>query len=116
MERMNSLDAAFIAVEDSINHMHIGSVGIFEGRAPAYDDVQALLASKLLLDPRYRQRVRDAPMSIGRPLSINDVRFTLACHLRATGLSLPSDRGGLETPVGRVMSQPLDRNRPLWEM
>ena len=116
MERMNSLDAVFIAVEDSINHMHIGSVGIFEGPPPSYDDVRALIASKLQLVPRYRQRVREAPMSIGRPLWIDDVHFNLDYHLRATGLPLHADHRGLEHLVGRVMSQPLDRNRPLWEM
>lgn len=116
MERMNSLDAVFVAVEDSVNHMHIGSVGIFEGPPPPHDDVRALVASKLQLIPRYRHRVREAPMSIGRPLWIDDVHFDLDYHLRVTGLSAHGDRRGLEQVVGRVMSQPLDRNRPLWEM
>ena len=61
MERMNSLDAVFVAAEDSINHMHIGSVGIFDGPPPPFDDVRVLIASKLPLVPRYRQRVREAP-------------------------------------------------------
>ena len=91
MERMNSLDAVFVAVEDSVNHMHIGSVGVFEGPAPPFDDVRALVASKLQLIPRYRQRVREAPMSIGRPLWIDDVHFDLDYHLRATGLPAHSD-------------------------
>src|ERR1700690_2135452 len=73
MERMGSLDAVFIAVEDAVNHMHIGSVGIFEGPVPSYEAVRALLAAKLQLVPRYRQRVREAPASVGRPLWIDDV-------------------------------------------
>ena len=83
MERMGSLDAVFVAAEDAVNHMHIGSVGIFDGPPPSYDDVRALVASKLQLVPRYRQRVREAPMSIGRPLWIDDVHFNLDYHLRA---------------------------------
>ncbi len=116
MERMNSLDAVFVAAEDSVNHMHIGSVAIFDGPPPPFGDVRAVIASKLPLVPRYRQRVREAPLSIGRPLWIDDVHFSLDYHLRAT--ALPSDTEGraLERLVGRVMSQPLDRNRPLWEM
>ena len=116
MERMNSLDAVFVAAEDSVNHMHIGSVGIFEGPPPPYADVRALIASKLQLVPRYRQRVREAPISIGRPLWIDDVHFDLDYHLRATALPVHAGRRALEELVGRVMSQPLDRNRPLWEM
>ena len=34
MERMNPLDATFLAIEDTVNHMHIGSVVIFEGPPP----------------------------------------------------------------------------------
>ena len=116
MERMNSLDAVFVAAEDSVNHMHIGSVAIFEGPPPRFGDVRAVIESKLPLVPRYRQRVREAPLSIGRPLWIDDVHFSLDYHLRST--ALPTDFGGraLEHLVGRVMSQPLDRMRPLWEM
>ena len=46
MERMGSLDAVFIAVEDAVNHMHIGSVGIFEGPVPSYEEVRALVAGQ----------------------------------------------------------------------
>jgi len=115
MERMGSLDAVFIAVEDAVNHMHIGSVGIFEGPAPSYEAVRALVATKLQLVPRYRQRVREAPASIGRPLWIDDANFDLDYHLRHTAVPT-GDRLALEELVGRVMAQPLDRHRSLWEM
>ena len=42
MEPMGSLDAVFIAVEDTVNHMHIGSVGIFEGPAPSFEALRAI--------------------------------------------------------------------------
>ena len=112
---MGSLDAVFIAVEDAVNHMHIGSVGIFEGPAPSYDAIRALAAAKLQFVPRYRQRVREAPVSIGRPLWIDDVHFDLDYHLRHTAVPT-SSRQALAELVGRAMSQPLDRHRPLWEM
>ena len=115
MERMGSLDAVFIAVEDAVNHMHIGSVGIFEGPPPTSEAVYALVAAKLQFVPRYRQRVREAPASIGRPLWIDDVDFDLEYHLRRTALPA-GERFAFEQLVGRVMSHPLDRRRPLWEM
>ena len=116
MERMGSLDAVFVAAEDAVNHLHIGSVGIFAGPPPSHDEVRALVASKLQLVPRYRQRVREAPMSIGRPMWVDDVHFDLDYHLRATAPPPHADGDPLERLVGRVMSQPLDRRRPLWEM
>jgi WS/DGAT/MGAT family acyltransferase len=112
---MGSLDAVFIAVEDAVNHMHIGSVGIFEGPVPSYEAVRSLVAAKLPLVPRYRQRVREAPASVGRPFWIDAVDFDLDMHLRHTALPA-GDRFGLENLVGRVMSHPLDRRQPLWEM
>ena len=115
MERMGSLDAVFVAVEDAVNHMHIGSVGIFEGPAPSLAAVRTLVAGKLQLVPRYRQRVREAPGSIGRPLWIDDAHFDLDFHLRQTAVPA-GGRHALEELVGRVMSHPLDRHRPLWEM
>ena len=116
MERMGSLDAVFVAAEDAVNHLHIGSVGIFAGPPPSHDEVRALVASKLQLVPRYRQRVREAPFSIGRPMWVDDVHFDLDYHLRATALPPHADGDPLEVLVARVMSQPLDRRRPLWEM
>ncbi len=115
MERMGSLDAVFIAVEDSVNHMHIGSVGVFEGPPPPFGAVRDLVESKLQLVPRYRQRVREAPASIGRPLWIDDQHFDLDYHLRHTAVP-DHDEQALDELIGRVMSQPLDRRRPLWEM
>src|SRR5206468_2500113 len=57
MDRMSPLDASFLHVENAANHMHIGSVGIFEGPAPNYGDFADLVAGKLPLVPRYRQKV-----------------------------------------------------------
>lgn len=114
-ERMGPLDAMFIAVEDRVNHMHIGSIGIFEGPPPRFTAVRAVVDAKLGLVDRYRQRVREAPFSVGRPLWIDDVHFDLDHHLRHSAVP-PGDPDALEQLVGRVMSQPLDRSRPLWEM
>lgn len=38
-----------------MSHMHIGSIGIFEGPCPGYDRVVDMVAGKLPLVPRYRQ-------------------------------------------------------------
>ncbi len=115
MERMGPLDAMFLAVEDRVNHMHIGSIGIFEGPVPAFSLIRSVVAAKLVLVPRYRQRVREAPLSVGRPLWIDDVHFDVDHHLRHTAVPA-SEPDGLEALVERVMSQQLDRLRPLWEM
>jgi diacylglycerol O-acyltransferase / wax synthase len=115
MDRMSPLDATFLHVEDGITHMHIASCAIFEGPPPAYDDLYALIAGKLPLIPRYRQRVRFVPGALGRPVWVDDPHFNLSYHVRHTALPPPGSDTDLRNLMGRLMSQPLDRSRPLWE-
>ena len=116
MEPLSAQDASFLDVEDEINHMHIGSVGIFEGPPPSRSDLMRGVQSKLHLVPRYRQKVRFPPLRVGPPVWIDDVHFNLEYHVRRTALASPGGEAELKTLVGRVMSQQLDRNKPLWEM
>jgi diacylglycerol O-acyltransferase / wax synthase len=115
MDRLNPLDATFLHIEDGISHMHIGSCAIFEGPAPPFEDLVQLLRSKLPLVPRYRQRVRFVPGAVGRPVWVDDPHFRLDYHVRHTALPPPGARADLQRLMGRLMSQPLDRERPLWE-
>ena len=48
-------------------------------------------------------------------LSAQDASFVLFEH-RATALPALGSEDDLNRMVGRVLSQPLDRDRPLWEM
>jgi WS/DGAT/MGAT family acyltransferase len=116
MDRMSPLDASFLHVEDDVTPMHIASVAIFEGPAPAYEDLVAMVTGKLPLVPRYRQRVRFVPLEFGRPVWVDDPHFNIGYHIRHTGLPTPGNDDQLRNLVGRVMAQQLDRSKPLWEM
>ena len=113
---MSPLDASFLHVEGPVSPMHIGSVAVFEGPAPSRADVEAMVASKLPAVPRYRQKVRFVPLDLGRPLWVDDTHFNLGYHVRHTALPPPGGDDELRNLVGRVMSQQLDRAKPLWEM
>jgi WS/DGAT/MGAT family acyltransferase len=114
MERINSLDAVFVAVEDRVNVMNIGSVAVFEGPPPSFDEVRSLFAAKIPLVPRCRQRLREPSGFIGRPVWIDDGDFELDDHLRFD--VLPSrEMSALEAFVGEFMARPLERSRSLWE-
>ncbi len=116
MDRMSPLDASFLHVEDSVSHMHIGSVAIFEGPPPPYEAFRDTVAGKLPLVPRYRQKVRFVPLQLGRPAWVDDPYFNIGYHLRHTALPSPGGDEQLRNLVGRLMAQRLDRSRPLWEM
>ena len=95
--------------------MHIGSVGIFEGPAPEQDRSSRGRGQAHLV-PRYRQKVRFLPLALGRPIWVDDSHFNLDYHVRRTALPAPGGDEELRNLVGRVMSQQLDRAKPLWEM
>lgn len=116
MDRLSPLDASFLHIEDDVNHMHIGSIGIFEGPPPDYGQFTAAVQGRLALVPRYRQKVAMVPLSVGRPVWVDDPHFNLEYHVRHTALPAPGGEEQLRRLVGRVMSQQLDRTKPLWEM
>ncbi len=116
MDTMSPLDASFLHIEDAVSHMHIASVAIFEGPAPAYDEVVGMVQGKLPLVPRYRQVVRFVPLQLGRPVWVDDPHFNLEYHVRHTALPPPGTEDDLRRLVGRVMAQQLDRSKPLWEL
>jgi diacylglycerol O-acyltransferase len=115
MDTMTALDSAFLQIEDRHAALHIGSVGVFEGPTPAFEDIRAEIERKLPRIPRYRQRMLRVPGNLGRPVWHDDPDFVLDFHLRRTALPEPGGDAQLQDLVGRIMSQPLDHDRPLWE-
>ena len=116
MQRLSPLDASFLHMEDATTPMHIASTAIFEGPPPGHDEIMRMVAGKLPLVPRYRQRVRFVPFEVGRPVWVDDTHFNLEYHVRHTALPAPGSDVQLRNLVGRIMSQTLDRAKPLWEM
>ncbi len=116
MEWMSPIDSSFLHVENDVTPMHIGAVSVFEGPPPPFEDVRAMVAGKLPLVPRYRQKVRFVPLAAGSPTWIDDPHFSLGYHLRHSAVPAPGDEDQLRQMASRVFSQHLDRNKPLWEM
>lgn len=121
-ERLSALDDSFLEIENGKSHMHIGAVAIFEGGPLLSPDggididrVRALMEAGIHRIPRYRQRLEWTPV-LGQPVWVDDARFNLAYHVRHTHLPKPGDDRQLRRLAGRLMSQELDRGKPLWEM
>jgi WS/DGAT/MGAT family acyltransferase len=117
MDRLNPLDAVFVDAEDEDRHtsMAIASIAVFEGPPPSHDEFLAFLAGRLPAVPRYRQKLRTVPLRLGRPVWVDDPDFDLRYHVRRTALPAPGEDQQLAVLMGRVMSQRLDRDHPLWE-
>ena len=116
MEWMSPVDSSFLHVENDTTPMHIGAVSIFEGPPPPFEDLREMVAGKLGLVPRYRQKVRSVPLAVGPPVWIDDPHFSLDYHLRHSAVPAPGDEDQLRQMASRVFSQHLDRDKPLWEL
>lgn len=115
VDRMSALDAEFLHMEDGVTHMHIASCAVFEGPPLSDEEGEAMMRDALPRIPRYRQRVHFVPFQLGRPVWADDPDFDLADHLFRVILPAPGDAGQLADLMAELMSEPLDRGRPLWE-
>jgi diacylglycerol O-acyltransferase / wax synthase len=115
-ERLTGLDASFLALEKRGAHMHVGSVLIFAGSPPPYDELVEEIAARLHHVPRYRRRLAYPPLGVSRPVWVDDPHFNVRYHLRHTALPDPAGPEELRALVGRLFSQQLDRDKPLWEI
>jgi diacylglycerol O-acyltransferase / wax synthase len=115
-DRLSGLDASFLALEKSGAHMHVGSVLVFEGDAPPYEELLDQISGRLHLVPRYRQKLAFPPLAQARPVWVDDPHFNVAYHVRHTALPGPAGEDQLRRLAGRVFSQQLDRTKPLWEI
>lgn len=115
VERLSALDASFVYLDEPGTPMHVGGLLVLETPPGGLDALAALVAARLPLVPRYRQRIAAVPGHLANPVWVDDRDFDLAYHLRRSGLPRPGTDAQLLELVSRLTSRPLDRNRPLWE-
>lgn len=123
-DRLTQLDNSFLVYEDTEPHaaMHVASTQIHEAKPLQRADgsidiarIEEYVLSRLDKIPRYRQRIRRTPIE-GHPVWVDDASFNIHYHVRHTRLPHPGNERQLKRLVGRVFSQRLDREKPLWEL
>ncbi len=114
-DRLSTLDYSFLSLERGELPMHMGSLMVFEGPAPTYEEFREAIANRLDLLPRYRQRVREVPMQLNAPIWVDDPHFQLDYHLRHIALPPPGGEEQLQEITSQLLDQRLDLSRPLWE-
>lgn len=117
MDRLTPLADAFIEAEDvdPAVSLTIGSLAVFAGPAPSYDEFVALLQSRLPLVPRYRQRVRTTPFDLAAPAWVDDPDFDIRHHVLRAAVPAPGGHREVADLVARLMAPRMDRSQPLWE-
>ena len=120
-DRLNALDAAFLQAERHGVRPHVGALTILDPSTRrdgplSVEVVRQLVAGRLHLLPRLRQRLRFVPYGAGRPVWVDDDSFDVSAHLHHTVVPRRSARAQLGEAVGCVLTTPFDRSRPLWDL
>lgn len=115
-DRLSALDASFLYLDGPTTPMHISSLAVYEGPAPSANELARHLEGRLPLVPRFRQRLEHVPLNGHRPVWVCDPDFELDSHLHLAALPAPGGDAELRALAGSILSQPLCRTRPLWEM
>ncbi|MCG8590447.1 MAG: wax ester/triacylglycerol synthase family O-acyltransferase [Proteobacteria bacterium] len=123
-DRLSAMDNSFLVYEDAspAGAMHVASTQIHEAAPLRRNDgsldierIEEYVASRLDRIPRYRQRLLRTPLE-GHPVWVDDAAFNIRYHVRHTRLPRPGSERQLKRMVGRIFSQRLDREKPLWEL
>ncbi len=112
---MTTRDAGFLYLERPHALLHIGCVAVLEGPV----DVEGLcrrIQARLPDMRRYAQRVAGVPLAAAHPSWEEAPGFDPRHHVHAHVLPAPGGAAELTEAVARLIEQPLDRSRPLWEM
>ncbi len=117
-ERLRQRDLAFLVDESATAPRHNATVEIFDPEDSGfdYDRLVALISDRIAFVPRYRQRIQQVPGRVANPVWVDDDAFDLGYHVRRSALPRPGSPDQLRELVGRIVSRPLDRSRPLWEV
>jgi diacylglycerol O-acyltransferase / wax synthase len=121
-DRLSFLDNSFLLMEGPNSPMHVAGTATYDIgslRKPDggvdIDKIRDYVCSRLHLIPRYRQRLAYVPVE-HHPVWVDDDHFNVHYHVRHTALPRPGDERQLKRLAARIMSQHLDRSKPLWEI
>ncbi|MCF6347526.1 MAG: wax ester/triacylglycerol synthase family O-acyltransferase [Flavobacteriaceae bacterium] len=115
IQQITGNDATFLYAESPTSPMHVATLTIVEGSL-VFEDFKEMIASKLHLIPKFRQRLLNVPMNIDYPYWVDDPNFELDLHLNRIKLPDPSNWKTLRELTSTLFSGPLDLRRPLWSI
>jgi diacylglycerol O-acyltransferase / wax synthase len=120
LQPLSGLDALFLQFESPEMPMHVGSLSLLElpkgHRGDFSREVRKLIGARLHLAEAFRRKLVPMPLGVANPVWMRCDDIDLDHHIRRVTLPKPGTLAQLEACVGRLHSQPLDRDRPLWEL
>lgn len=121
MQRFRGLDAQFIYNETATSPYVTLKVMVYEpvdsAARVSIDDFKAFIAEGVAewVYKGLGLRVVRSPFDLHHPLWVEDKNFCLNNHIHHIALPAPGDKEKLYDFISKLMSSPLDPNRPLWD-
>jgi len=98
------------------NLMVVNGMLLFDGPVD-YERTKEIVSERLIgRFPRFRQRVVEPALGIGRPSWEDDAEFDLDLHVHRRALPAPGDESALRQLASELAVVPLDPAKPLWDM
>jgi WS/DGAT/MGAT family acyltransferase len=114
-EPLSPSDLSAIQAERGPVHMHVGGVCVFDGHV-GREAVVERVRERVHLISRYTMRLDAAPLGLANPVWVGDESFDVDRHVRRLALPSPGGDAELCELVGQILSERLDRARPLWQL
>lgn len=119
MQRLSGTDALFLSTETPSWHQHVGGLTIIDPSASdrfSFEEVKATTAERIQRVPKFTWKLKEVPLRLDRAVWVRDQHFDVEKHIKRIAVPPPGGKKELGELVGMLMSQQLDRRRPLWEM
>ncbi len=113
--RLSPVDAGFLYLERPNALLHIGGIAIVSGELSSGELVNCI-KRRLPKLWRLAQRPMAVPFSIGHPTWEDAPDFDVRDHIQRWAIPSPGGTQELLEVAAQLLSRPLERSRPLWEM
>ncbi len=111
MDRLSSLDTAFLDIERSGPSVAVGTVLLLQGKAPTLEQLREFIGERLPTMPRFRQRVVNSRTKVRQAKWVS-AEPDLEKHVTEVTIGKQET---LDDVISRLMEQPMSRRRPLWD-
>jgi len=112
---MSAVDTAWLRMDIPTNRMVANGL-MFLGPGLDVDRLMQVFDRRLLAHPRFRQRVVESPLRVGRPAWQIDETFDIRAHIHRIALPAPGDVNTLRDVASDIVSTPIDFSLPPWQL
>src|SRR4051794_3421001 len=120
VDRLSGLDASFLYFESKSMLMHVCGLLVLDQSTMSepyeFERLRDMLRDRVEANPRFRRKLHNPVLNLDHPVWVDDDEFDIEHHVRRAIVPAPGEREQLAGVCADIAAQPLDRDRPLWEM